>query len=504
MKQRVLFFLLVLVLSFSSLGGVKGVSAAARTFDWSVAVFYQNVGSSGTQVRIDIYDEAGGLETIYEPTDLIEPGGTASFFAGDISDLSAGFRGNAVLSASEPMAATAMYYQPDPTQKLRMFSNGFSLNDGSNQFLIATTLKNMWDRTTVFSVQNIENEQVTVTLNFYAASDGSLVNSETYNIPANSSKHIEMDVLADTGLSANAFNGSLIIDAEKGDGSPAKVVATANELYTDRNVGASFGGMPLSRASDKIYLSTGLCGAFDLDTYYAVQNTSYTDPVEFIVQYFNKNGQSVTSDGPYTIGPGQKRSIRTCDPSSGKNMSGFTGSAVITTTDPDSKIVALGKAQTLLSEPSSTYNVFTIFNGEERGYSRIAFPYVRWANDTRFTASSNMGTNQRTYIAVKNLEPTASKVNVIYYGADGAIVGTHVLTVPANSKVNTSAYLANALGKGGMSPGEFGYYPDGSFGGGAILEAHPDNPAAEFIAIVRVQHPGWGEDYNGIGLVDVD
>ena len=391
-----------------------------------------------------------------------------------------------------------MFY--NPSQKVRMFSNGFSESDGSNQFLIATTLSNRWNRTTIFSIQNIETEQVTVTLNFYSAEDGSLASSKEYTIPANSSKYIEMDLNSDTGL-PSVFNGSVIINAVKtSDGLPAKVAASANELYTNRNVGASFGGLPLARASNKIYLSTGLCTKFNLDTYYAVQNTSYTDPVEITAEYFDLNGVSVTKDGPYTIGPGQKRSLRTCQPSSGRNMKGFTGSAVITTTDPSGKIVALGKAQTQVSQPAATYNLFTIFNGEDRGYSRIGFPYVRWASNTKFTASSNMGTNQRTFIAVQNLEPTTVKVNVYYYDNTGQVVGVHNLTVPGNSKVNSNPFLADALGKNGMNVSEFGYYTDASFGGGAILEAHPDNPTAQFIAIVRVQHPGWGEDYNGIGV----
>lgn len=500
MKKRVLVLLFVVIISLSSVG-VTRVEASARSMNWSVAIWYQNVGENPTLVTLNIYPEGSNVGIPYDPGYVVEPGGTASFFAGDVNSISSGFRGNAILSSIEPLAATMMFYQSDPPKKVRMFSNGFSSADGSNQFLIATTIANMWDRTSIFSIQNMESEDVIVNLKFYYASNGSLASEVEYAIPANSSKYIELDSKVNTGLTSTVFNGSLIVNARKSmSGDPANVVASTNELYTNRDVGASFGGLPLSNASNKIYLSTGLCRAFGLDTYYAVQNTSYTDSVQFIVEYFDKEGVKVTADGPYTIGPGQKRSIRTCDPNSGIDMSGFTGSAVITTTDPASRIVALGKAQTQMSEPDYTYNLFTIFNGEYRGYSKLAFPYVRWANDTRFNSSSNMGNYQRTYIAIQNLESTAAKVNVIYYGKDGQVLATHVLNIPAMSKANTSAYLAGALGKGGMNSGEFGYYPDGSFGGSAILEAHPDNPGASFIAVVRVQHPGWGEDYNGIGL----
>lgn len=501
MRKRIVVLLLVLVFSFTSIG-VSTVEASARTMDWSVVVWYQNVGDIAATVQVLIFPEGSSTGISYDPGYLIEPGGSASLYAGDVGSISSGFIGNAVLSSNQPLTATMMFYQSNPATKVRMFSNGFSSSDGSNQFLISTTLQNMWDRTTVFSIQNTETEDITVTLNFYYASDGSLASQKMYDIPAQSSKFIELDSIVDTGLPSTVFNGSLIIDAVKtaSPGESANIVASANELYTNRDVGASFEGVPLTNASNKIYLSTGLCRAFGLDTYYAVQNTSYSNPVEFIVEYYNKDGVKVTTDGPYTIGPGQKRSIRTCDPSSGKSMAGFTGSAVITTTNPASRIVALGKAQTQVGSPGYTYNLFTIFNGEYRGYSRIGFPYVRWANDTRFNSSSNTGTFQRTYIAIQNLEPTDTKVNVIYYGKDGQVAATQVLIIPANSKANTNPKLASALGFDGMNLDEFGYYADGSYGGSAILEAHPDNPDAQLIAIVRVQHPGWGEDYNGIGI----
>ena len=48
-----------------------------------------------------------------------------------------------------------------------------------------------------------------------------------------------------------------------------------------------------------------------------------------------------------------------------------------------------------------------------------------------------------------------------------------------------------------MNPGEFGYYTDGGYGAGAIIEADSSNPSASFIAIVRANNSGASEDYNG-------
>ena len=71
-----------------------------------------------------------------------------------------------------------------------------------------------------------------------------------------------------------------------------------------------------------------------------------------------------------------------------------------------------------------------------------------------------------------------------------------VITIPGFAKANTDANTALVLG----TTGQFGYYTDGTFGGGAIIEAHSDNPTAKFIAIVRAQNPGAGEDYNSMPI----
>lgn len=502
MKKRLLYFVLALALLFASVG-LNEVNASARTTSWIVSVTYQNVGTSAADISVNFYQEGSNTPITYNPGQL-QAGAAASFYMGSISDISAGFQGNAVMSSSQPLVATVVQFHqnaPGETIKMRMLSNGFTSADGASQYLLATVLGNTFSRTTVFSVQNLESETITATLKFYKVDDGSLASTKAYDIPANSSKYIEMDLTGDTGLPSTVFNGSVIVTAvKKTGGTPANIIAAASELYTTRDVGANFEGISLSRAADVLYLPTALCQKFGLDTYYAVQNASLTASATFTVSYFNADGTAKTTDGPYTIGPGQKKSITTCTPSSGLNMAGFTGSAVITAADPTSTLVAIGKAQAMTPPPAAQLDVFTIFNGSPTGSPKIALPFVRWANDERFNSLTNYGGLQRAYLAIQNLESTSAKVNVKYYDKNGGLVATQTLTIPAFAKANSDANSAGALGQNGMNPGEFGYYTDGSFGGGVIIEAHPDNPTAKFIAIARVQHPGAGEDYNGIAI----
>lgn len=491
----------------------SGGTPAADAANWVVAITYQNTGTDATGVSVLFYPEGSDSPTEFNPRDGkgdLAAGAADSFYIGNVN-LPNGFRGNAVMSANVSMAATAVQFSQDTYSyaggqqpyKMRLLSNAFSADDVSNQYLVATALKNKFSRTTTFSVQNTSADAIEATFKFYDAdNNGNLASTKTFVIPAFSSKWMDMAVDADTGLSAPVFNGSAIITAVKqGTNTASEVVASAGEYYTNRPVATAYEGVPLSAAAKKIYMATALCQRFGLDTYYAVQNASLTDDATIVVTYKNLDGSTKTTDGPYDIGPGQKKSITTCAPSvaASGGMAGFTGAAVIDVTSGNADIVAIGKAQYSQDGGNpGTADVLTAFLGQANGYSKLAMPFVRWASDANFNSPSNSGGKQRTFIAVQNLENSQIKVNAHYNDKNGATVKTDVLTIEANSKANTDANSAGALGQNGMNAGEFGYYTDNSFGGGVILEAHPDNPSAKFIAISRVQNPGAGEDYNGI------
>lgn len=496
LRKSAPFFLmvaLVLALAFSA----GSAEATARDANWVVSVTYQNVGDAPASLMVNFYEEGSTTAIPYDPLDggTLAPGAGRSFYIGRVSGIADGFRGNAVMSSDQPLVSTVVQFSQDPGFIMRLLSNGLQSGDASNQYLIATVLKNKFDRTTVFSIQNTEAESVVATVRFYDADNNGVLTSEVdHTIPAYSSKYIEMDSQTDTGISASVYNGSAIITAVKAaDGSDAQIVAAASELYVDRNVAANFEGVPYSRAANEINMATGLCESFGLDTFYAVSNASLTDDATISVQYYDKDGAAAGSDGPYTIGPGQKESVRTCD----GVASGFTGSAVVTSTG--APIVVIGKAQNSINAGSmNTLNVFTAFLGEAGGASEQAIPFVRWASDSDFFATPTTGERQRSFIAVQNLEASTVLVDAEYYDKNGTLVATHTLEIPAFSKGNTNALLAGALGQSGMLPGAFGYYTDGTFGGAVKLVANAANPTAQFIGINRVQHPGAGEDVNAV------
>lgn len=489
-----------LLVSTVSIGAAQG---PARNANWVVSVTYQNVGNASSEVLVKFYPEGSSTAIDYNPLagvgdGKLAAGAGASFFIGRVNGLQSGFRGNAVMSASQPLVATVVQFSQDAGFRMRLLSNGFQSTDASSQYLIATALLNVFSRTTVFSIQNTQSESINATVRFYDANaGGALVSTKVHSIPALSSKYIEMDDMNDTGFDASrtVFNGSAIVTAEKVGGGAAQVVASVNEYYLNQPVAAAFEGLPLSAAANTLNMATAICERFGLDTFYAVQNASLNQNAKITITYKDANGANKAVDGPYDIGPGQKRSIRTCNPSDGTNMSNFTGAAIITS--EGAPIAAIGKAQNSINAGSpDTELVFTAFLGEASGTDELSLPFVRWGNDERYGAAANTGGVQRSFVAIQNLGASSIKVIAEYRDKTGALVGSETLEIAANAKANTNASKAGALGKNSMNAGEFGYYTDGTFGGALVVKAHPDNPSARFIAIARVQHPGAGEDYN--------
>lgn len=497
---------IVLTLILGAFLNVNDVQASARTISWVVSITYQNVDTIPGNVTVYFYPEGNPTPVMFDPLNggQIQPGAGASLYVGSVTGLASGFLGSAVMVSGAKLVATAVQFHQNTggeLVKMRILSNGFKVEDASNQYLIATALSNTFQRTNVFSIQNIENETITATVKFYNSTNGALASTVSYDIPAQAAKYIEMDNTADTGLGTTVFNGSAIVTAvlKSAPATSAKVVASINEYYTTRDVASAFEGIPLSRASQTLYMATGLCEMFGLDSFYAVQNASLTQSTQISVTYYTTAGVQKAVDGPYTLGPGQKKSIITCSPSDLTVMSAFTGSAIITSTV--APVAAIGRAQLSIKQPvPGQADLFTAFLGEPQGYSKLALPFVRYANDANYNAVNNLGGKQRAFLAIQNLESTTAKVDVEYYDKSGNKVATHTLTIPAKAKANSNALLAGAVGAAGMVAGEFGYYTDASFGGAVIIRAHADNPTARFIAIARVQNPGAGEDYNAVPI----
>lgn len=476
MRKRFTYIsLLVLILALFSVG--SALAGSAYNADFTTSVTYQNVGDAEANIQFEFFPENSNQSVLINRTLPADAG--ASIYIGSVNDLTAGFQGSAIMSSNQPVLATMVQISSDPDVKNRPVSNGF--DSGASEVLLATVLKNKFDTTSVFSVQNAHTNLVDLTIKIYNADNPSQapITVNQNGLPAGAAKYYDMGTLGN--VTASVFNGSAVITAVDSDtGDPAPIVATSMELSTNGGAASAFEGV--SGGAGTVYMPTALCQAFGATSAYAVQNTSQSNPATVEVAYSNGGTDSATID------PGAKQSFIACN-ANGVGA-GFSGAATVTASGAD--IVVIGK---VYGSGNST-----AFVGATSGADTLALPYVR------FTQSFwNSGERQRAYIAIQNIGPqiAAGDIVVEYRNKDGALVGidTNENAVPTGAKFNTNPTLATPQGSftaGDLA--EFGY-AGGQFGGGAIISG----PAgSELVAIARIQSKFGagvvGEDYNAMAI----
>ncbi len=482
MRRLQKVFVLGVVLLLMSAGVVSAQTGYETAF--TSAITYQNVSNQTANVVFSFYNEKSG--TAITVSRQLAANAGASLSVGGLTGseaLPAGFKGSAVISSDQPIVATLVQLPQPITSpvKNRPLSNGFS--QGSPAVLLATVLKNQFNTTSRFAIQNASDGDVNITLQFYRAGQTTPAATLTEtNIPAGAAKHYDAGTITELGAT---FDGSAVVRAVRsGTSTPANIVGTVLELQTN-NVGVrAFEGVPSTGAANTVYMATALCGLAGMNTAYAVQNTSSTQNANVTVTYSNGATQQAT------ISPGGKSSFSTC--SATGIPSPFSGAATITSVG--APIVVIGKV--------GGAGRYTAFLGEASGSAKLGLPYVRWS-ETKYTT----GQYQRAAIAIQNIGvATVNNVRVRYLNKNGTEVGVHTIpSIAAGAKANSSAMMA-AL-SGGAQPIELSEFgnpeanPGGGFGGAAIIEG----PAgSQLIAVVRISsNTASGvvaEDYNGIPI----
>jgi len=488
MKLRLITILSIFAMVFALVlpGSVMAASGPAYGTAFVTSITYQNVGAAAdSNISINFYAQANGTAIpITRPT--LAKGASTSLYIGSLSDpaIGAGFNGSAVMSSGEPLVATIIQVpQNNDVVKNRPLSNSFA--SGSATVRIPTVLKNTFSVNTIFTVQNADQVGADLTITFVDAANP--LNTYTLtepNLPAGSAKYYDMGTtIATTPAMPASLNSSVTIVAKKtGTSNDGSIVASVMELGINSSFVDAFEGF--STGASTVYMPSAQCNAFGANfiTNYAVQNLGPDTTVTVLYSNGHSEGKAIAS--------GAKASFGGCGAT---NPNGYTGSATLTATNPTDSIIAVGKVSGL--------GMSTAFSGASSGSRYIALPYVRWSASQYTT-----GARQQTNIAIQNIGPdlAAGTVVVKYVDKNGVVVGTHTLgAIPNKGKANSTPIAATP------AQTEFGYYADGSFGGGAIIVG----PAgAQLVAIARVQSlvlavpaPSniAAEDYNGT-IIDTD
>jgi len=466
MNRKLVSSLMAAGIAAATLGVARADTAYTATFTTSIT--YSNVGSGAANVVVNYYPE-GSSTPVAANLPSLPANASASIFAGNVAGLPSGFKGSAVLSSDQPIAATMVQISTgaDTLVKNRPLANGSST--GASNVLLATVLKDRFDSTSRFAVQNAGAAAVGWTIKFYNAdAAGALVHTiNEASVPAGAAKYYDLGEI--TQIPSN-FNGSATIESPGGS-----VVATVLELSTSGVNVSAFEGV--TGGATTLYMPSALCDAFGGQrTAYAIQNTGGA-AANVTVTYSNGGKQTAS------IGTGAKASFIACD-ATGATMSGFSGSATITSDQP---IVGIMKVYGV--------GLYAAALGATDGAAKIALPYVRWS-ESQFTP----GGRQRAFIAIQNVGGAlnAGDATITFLNSSGVAVGSAV-ALPA---LGTGAKASVNPSGAGAAAAEFGYNADGTIGGGAIIQGPSGSKLVAVVRIVSSIDPATGqivgEDYNGI------
>jgi hypothetical protein len=466
---KILSVLMIAALLFVAIGPSHALAGAYEA-TWATSITYQNIGTGPTTtLSLLFYADPNDTNPTIKTMANLAQGASTSVFVGGL--LTGTFRGTAVMSADQPMAAVLVQLVPTTGSpvKVRPLSNGFSSGTPTTQ--IPSVFKDP-ALNTQFAVQNAGTTATVVTLRWINTS-ATQVLSSTQNLQPGAGLFVDAGTWP--GLPAT-FNGSVILQSSSGS-----LVSSAMELYTGgNNTGAAFEGV--GQGATTIYMPSAFCKASSTTTFFALQNPDLLQTATATV-HFSYGAPNVKT---VTVGPGAKASVGGCAyDAGGVDPTGMGGSAYITSNIP---IVALGKVN-FATTPSAQ----TAFVGFADGAAKIALPYVRWASPAQWPT----GNYQRTFIAVQNIsgfDLPADSVTVKYVDGTGAQQGTiHSLGAMVDkSKLSSSP---NNAGLGGG----FGF----TAGGGAIVTCSVANCKLAVVARVNTYvnaSASASEDYSGIPM----
>jgi len=406
---------------------------------FTTRIYIQNPNPSAATGVVNFYDEMGsGTPSSVNVPFNLNPNGSTEILIGTLSGLGSPWKGSAVISADQSVVAASV--QVPPTGYGHMMANAFTSAEGTDTLFLTTFLRNASSEDSLFSVQNIENEAVTIRARFIDI-NGTVVATPTLVLQANTSKFFDAANAASTIDPAfpNSFNGSVVVTATKvSDGSPARIVGLSEtrrrDVGTDPNRfrAYAFEAIPLSAGAQTIYMPTALCkfGAGDQTTFFAVQNLSFTNSTVVTITYAAGTGTTPTQ-ATNTLPPLAKWSVNPCQ-TNGSNQ--YSGAATFTSSSQP--IAAIGKNNQTNTPPGQP-RYSTAFLGQASGASRLAVPYIRWSPNPP-------GTDFRSFIAIQNIG-TASigvgQLTVTYYAQNGTVAANCTSAAPmaVGAKLNSSA-----------------------------------------------------------------
>jgi len=392
-KYAALVTLLVFAIGFAQTES----SAQGASGTWISSIQVQNLGADDAHVTIDFYKPDGssggtGLGNTDADRITISAGSSELFYLPGYSNtkIAAGFKGAAIVSADQPVAAIVNQV----TTTTPAYNGSYSgLSVGSPKMYLPAVVRNYYGWNNEIAVQNTDgSSSVAITIKFYNAA-GSYISGadKTDTIAAYGVGYYDISTSAYSAL-GNNFNGSATVSADNGTTNLVVVVnqATANGMMQ------SYSGF--AEGKDTFYAPDLLVGWYGWNSALKVQNVG-AQATTITVNY---------SDGTTANRTLQPNAAYQFYQPAESHAAKWQGAATITTSGGDRKIVAIVSEATGANlAQAQTYEAFGA------GGSQVSLPVVM---------KSHYGWN--TAFTVQNLGPGTATIDITYNPDSYGFAGT--------------------------------------------------------------------------------
>lgn len=479
-RALILFFVLMLALSLKP-SIAQPAYASASIWKSSIAYFnpLDTPSPGGDEINV-VYYKTSGEMIPSAPIKPLSPYQSGVILIGSVL-FDEEFTGSALISATVPLLTLYRQFSDADDPHSPILYTGFdSRNVGLGKFYLPSVQLGAFD--TRIGIQNVDNNQVRLTLKFYAP-DGT-----QYLYPTNPILQPQRSFIKNVSELADSipgfpkpFDGSLVIESKVvATNADARLVAAVRDIQVGGRKAYAYEGS--TGVQNEWFIVSAMCkyGPSEQTTRYFIQNTQGA-PADVQVSYYDPGNGSLAA-----IYPGATEYVQipawgriTVDGCQSGIAAGRALTAVVRSSGP---IAVMGKT-------ISKDGLMTAFSGQtppqagSDGRYRVAFPYVV------YEVRDN---GERTFLSLVNIGSQAANIlQMNYYGRDGSLIQQENLAtnpVPPYAKRSSNPSAAGAIDERAAG-----------FLGAALVES--DQP---IVGMARLQHTvglsGYnvlGEDYTG-------
>lgn len=404
-------------------------SARAQSVPFTSGFQVQNLASVGATISMAFYAEGTNTAPVATVPATITANGQVTY-AVLPSQVAAGFKGSAVISSDQKIAAIVNLISPS-LSNIELSSSYVGVTSGARQAALPLLFKDYFDINTFFSVQNVGQSSTTINV---AYSNGQ---SDTATIPPGGSARF--DQTTSTKLPAE-FNGSAIVTSTASD--IAAVVTqyspTQSLTYNGFAAGTTNPILPLVNINN-----------FGTNTGIALQNTGaaatdvtieYTRSSDGFKCTERKNvparGTRYFALNAFNAGAPEAGTTENCP-----DGAAFVGSARVSANTGATELVAIVNQVTPATNKGGAYSSFNATTAT----NTAVFPLIMDRNFGFFTGISvqNVGTVPTTITCTYSGIATPQTSGNIAPGAAYVVVHNNAL---GNGYVGSARCVANATG----------------------------------------------------------